>query len=317
LLIAPRWPAPDLVSLDSPSQYFPLVYTTFRIEHALWGLHPIRATIGFNILLHVANALLVWCLLAAFEGAALGWLRRFSRLAPGAGGYPVARSRNEKTCDGIFFFADAPPGTAVCGRSEPKRPWSVLRAGVGPLWALPLSAKSTAWHAIRRIALDFVAATKAIKSGKNSSNHPIFLLGLGWLGRSVWERYHQGTRGALFMLDPVSGIHRQPCNLVLFRELLWASTLTFIYPRWTISPANPLDYAWLLAAGGLCALIYFARRYTGRKCRSRSAVFVATLSPVLGFIMLYTFATPLWRIITISGLLSGQCADLRRCCQFG
>jgi len=46
----------------------------------------------------------------------------------------------------------------------------------------------------------------------------------------------------------------------------------------------------VIGAGGLCRLIYFARRYTGRSCRSRSAVFfVATLSPVLGFIMLYTF----------------------------
>ena len=27
-------------SLDSPSQYFPLVYTTFRAEYAIWGLNP-------------------------------------------------------------------------------------------------------------------------------------------------------------------------------------------------------------------------------------------------------------------------------------
>src|SRR6266508_668142 len=49
-------------SLDSPSQYFPLVYTTFRIERALWGLNPT----GYhcvNILLHILNALLVWRLL--------------------------------------------------------------------------------------------------------------------------------------------------------------------------------------------------------------------------------------------------------------
>src|SRR4029453_12417532 len=50
-------------SLDSPSQYFPLTYSTFRIEHALWGLN----TTGYhwvNLLLHVGNALLVWAVLA-------------------------------------------------------------------------------------------------------------------------------------------------------------------------------------------------------------------------------------------------------------
>src|SRR5437879_1456751 len=50
-------------SFESPSQYFPLVYTTFRIERALWGLNPAGYHV-VNVLLHVANALLVWRLLA-------------------------------------------------------------------------------------------------------------------------------------------------------------------------------------------------------------------------------------------------------------
>ena len=50
-------------SLDAPSQYFPLTYTVLRIERLLWGLNPA----GFhwvNLLLHVANALLVWRVLS-------------------------------------------------------------------------------------------------------------------------------------------------------------------------------------------------------------------------------------------------------------
>src|SRR5205814_8571936 len=50
-------------SLDAPSQYFPLTYTVLRIERLLWGLNPA----GFhwvNILLHVANAVLVWRVLS-------------------------------------------------------------------------------------------------------------------------------------------------------------------------------------------------------------------------------------------------------------
>jgi protein O-mannosyl-transferase len=72
-------------------------------------------------------------------------------------------------------------------------------------------------------------------------------------------------------------------------KLIWPSRLTFIYPRWTISPAHLLDYVWLLAAAGLCAAIYFARRYVGRSVEVATVYFVATLSPVLGLIMLYTF----------------------------
>src|SRR6185295_4013369 len=45
----------------------------------------------------------------------------------------------------------------------------------------------------------------------------------------------------------------------------------------------------LVAGIALCAAIYFARRYVGRSLEVAAAFFVATLSPVLGFIMLYTF----------------------------
>ena len=63
LLTAPDGLRRIWFSFDSPSQYFPLVYTTFRIERALWGLNPAGYHV-VNVLLHVANALLVWRLLA-------------------------------------------------------------------------------------------------------------------------------------------------------------------------------------------------------------------------------------------------------------
>src|SRR5437868_15366057 len=63
LLTAPDGLKRIWFSLDSPSQYFPLVYSTFRIEHALWGLNP-TGYHWVDLLLHVANALLVWRVLA-------------------------------------------------------------------------------------------------------------------------------------------------------------------------------------------------------------------------------------------------------------
>src|SRR5438045_8892562 len=66
LLTAPNGLRRIWFSFDSPSQYFPLTYPSFRIEHFLWGLNPT----GYpwtNLLLHVANALLIWCLLARLK----------------------------------------------------------------------------------------------------------------------------------------------------------------------------------------------------------------------------------------------------------
>src|SRR6185436_15611107 len=72
-------------------------------------------------------------------------------------------------------------------------------------------------------------------------------------------------------------------------KLLWPVNLTFIYTRWTIEPANLLSYGWLVAGIALCVAIYCVRRYVGRSVEVAAAFFVATLSPVIGFIMLYTF----------------------------
>ncbi|MFL6595292.1 MAG: O-GlcNAc transferase, partial [Chthoniobacterales bacterium] len=63
LLTAPDGLKKIWFSLESPSQYFPLVYTSFRFEHLLWGLNPV----GYhwvNFLLHAANAVLLWRVLA-------------------------------------------------------------------------------------------------------------------------------------------------------------------------------------------------------------------------------------------------------------
>ncbi len=45
LLTAPDGLRRIWFSLDSPSQYFPLTYTVFRIQHTLWGFMP-RVIIG-------------------------------------------------------------------------------------------------------------------------------------------------------------------------------------------------------------------------------------------------------------------------------
>ena len=106
-----------------------------------------------------------------------------------------------------------------------------------------------------------------------------------------WERYHQGTNPGLFtFLSPIERI-LVASHAVWFylSKIFWPSNLTFIYPRWNISPANLMDYIWLVAGITACVAIYFIRPYFGRSVEVAAAFFVATLTPVLGFIMLFTF----------------------------
>jgi tetratricopeptide (TPR) repeat protein len=106
-----------------------------------------------------------------------------------------------------------------------------------------------------------------------------------------WERYHQGTNRNVFaFLSPLDRILVASRAVWFYlSKIFWPSNLTFIYPRWNISAAHVVDYIWLWAGLGACAAIYFLRRYVGRSVEVAAAFFVITLSPVLGFVMLFTF----------------------------
>jgi tetratricopeptide (TPR) repeat protein len=120
---------------------------------------------------------------------------------------------------------------------------------------------------------------------------PFLALGAGMGLLTVWwEHYHQGTGGKLFAIGWLERILIASHAVWFYAgKLLWPVNLMFSYPRWTIDPANPLAYGWLAAGAGLGAVIYFARRFLGRGIEVAVLFFVATLSPLLGFIMLFTF----------------------------
>ena len=105
-----------------------------------------------------------------------------------------------------------------------------------------------------------------------------------------WERFHQGTQGKLFALGlPERVLVASHAIWFYLGKLCWPVHLTFSYPAWTLHPSDPLAYGWLAAGAGAVALIYFFRRSAGRSLEVSALFYVLTLSPLLGFIMLYTF----------------------------
>src|SRR5213082_1027284 len=276
-------------SLDSPSQYFPLVYTTFRLERAIWGLHP-SGYHWINLLLHVANALLVWRLLARLNvpGA---WLAGAIFALHPVQVESVAWITERKNVLMGFFFLLTLLAWIVFIDERTKRPWPFYGLAL-VFYVLALSAKSTACTLPAALLLILWLQKRRINTRRLIQILPFVILGMGMGLLAVWwERYHQGTSRAVFaFLTPIERILIASRAVWFYlSKLIWPSNLTFIYPRWNISPQHLLDYTWLLAGIVLCAAIYFVRRYVGRSAEVAAAFFVATLSPVLGFIMLFTF----------------------------
>jgi tetratricopeptide (TPR) repeat protein len=276
-------------SLDSPSQYFPLTYSTFRIEHALWGLN----TTGYhwvNLLLHVGNALLVWAVLARL-GVPGSWLAAAIFALHPVQVESVAWITERKNVLMGFFFLLTLLGWIAFIDKRTRRPWIFYCLAL-IFYVLALSAKATACTLPAALFLILWLQKKPITMRRLMQIVPFVVLGVGMGLLAVWwERYHQGTNRDVFpFLGPIERILVASRAVWFYlSKIFWPSDLTFIYSRWNISPTDLLDYIWLLAGIAACAAIYFLRRYFGRGVEVAAAFFVSTLSPVLGFIMLFTF----------------------------
>ena len=288
LLTAPNGLRRIWLSFDSPSQYFPLTYTSFRIERALWGLNP-SGYHWTNIFLHVANALLVWRLLARLKLPGAWLAAAIFALHPVQVESVAWITERKNVLMGFFFLLTLFAWIAFTDEST-RRPWRFYVLAM-ILYALALSAKTTACTLPAALLLILWLQKKPIGKRRLIQILPFLILGFSMgLVAVWWERYHQGTHGPLFAL---SSLERTlvASHAVWFYlgKLLCPSNLIFIYPKWTIAATRALDYTWLLAGVALCFVIYLARRYLGRGVEVAAVFFVATLSPVLGFIMLYTF----------------------------
>ncbi len=289
LLTAPNGWQRIWFSLDSPSQYFPLTYSTFRVEHALWGLN----TTGYhwvNLVLHVGNALLIWAVLARL-GVPGSWLAAaIFALHPVQVESVAWITERKNVLMGFFFLLTLLAWIAfVDGRT--RRPWIFYSLAL-ILYVLALSAKATACTLPAALFLILWLQKKPITIRRLLQIVPFVVLGIGMGLLAVWwEHYHQGTSRDVFtFLSPIERILVASRAVWFYlSKILWPSNLIFIYPRWNISPSDLLNYIWLLAGIGACLAIYFLRRYVGRSVEVAAAFFVATLGPVLGFIMLFTF----------------------------
>jgi tetratricopeptide (TPR) repeat protein len=276
------------LSMDAPSQYFPLVYSAFRIEYGLWGLDPF----GFhliNVLFHAANALLLWLLLRRLDISGAWFAAAVFALHP-VQVESVAWITERKNVMSLFFSLASL--LAWLRFIEPRGGSGRRFYAVSLIfYALALSSKVTACTLPAAQLLLLWLRGYPIDRRRIAHVMPFFALGVA-LGVIItfWERHHIGTVGDRFSTSFIeSFLIATRATWFYLGKLLWPTQLTFSYPKFEIDPSNPLQYSWAIAGAALLWILWRWRSAVGRAPLAAAIFFVASLSPVLGFIPLFTF----------------------------
>jgi tetratricopeptide (TPR) repeat protein len=258
-----------------------------RVERSFWGFHP-SGYHWVNILLHLANAFLVWALLARLKIPGAWLAAAIFALHPVQVESVAWISELKNVLMGFFFLLTLLFWVEyVDARSRPHRILYVAALG---FYLLALSAKATACTLPAALLLILWLKEKPIGRRAFVEITPFVVLALGiGLVAVWWEKYHQGAR-MLVSLGPVERLLIASRAVWFYLgKIFWPAKLTFIYPQWQIDTTNPIAYLGLVAVVAAVAIILYGRRFFGRSVEVAALFFVATLGPLLGFIMLYTF----------------------------
>ena len=270
----------------SQSQYFPLAFTTLRMEYALWGLNPAGYHI-VNVCFHIGNALLVWALLRrlALPGA---WLAAAIFALHPVQVETVAWVTELKNTESTLFYLLAL--FAWLNFCADRGRWFYALALA--LQALALFAKTTACTLPAVLLLLLWLKGEPVDRRRLFQTLPFVLLGVGLGLLSVWWEKHLGNYEPQFHLlgGPLDRLLIAAHALWFYGgKIFWPADLTFSYPRWEINASDWRQYVWLAGGLAVAAALWFRRRKLGRGPAAAVIFFAAVLSPMLGFIPLYTF----------------------------
>ena len=262
---------------EAEGHYWPLVYTTFWIEHKLWGFEPL----GFhvvNILLHIVNTLLLYrvLLLLPVPGA---WLI--------AAVFTVHPMRVESVAwvierkdllSGLFYLAAA-LGWLLYARSGRSRLYLVSLGAFG----LALLSKS--------VAVTFPAALVIWhwwKAGRLGSAEwarvvPFFLLALAITAADL--AHYRSLEDISFDYSFVERLLIASQAVWFYAaKIAWPVGLAGIYPLWDVQVADPVGWACFIGGLAVAGTLWILRARIGRAPMAGALFFLVTLSPTLGFV---------------------------------
>ncbi len=269
-------------TLDPESHYWPITYSSFWLEHKLWGFAPAgyHAT---NIVLHLLNSLLLLMLLRRFAlpGA---WLAAAIFAVHPVHVEPVAWVMGRKDLLATLFTLTAFlvwlrfVETACAGRPR----WRLWVCAL-LLYVVALFSKSVAITLPVAFLLWYWWRQGRVHRHDVLRLLPFLLVGLIY---TVADTAYYASREPLSLGYSLPERLLIACRALVFyvTKLVWPTELAVIYPIWDVGVVDPLG--WLCVAGVVAVpvVLWCLRARLGRGPLAAVLFFIVTLSPVLCFV---------------------------------
>ncbi len=271
-------------------QYYPLVHTSYWIEHRLWGFAPFGYHVD-NVLLHLVGALLLWRVLVRLGIRGGGYAAALFALHPVHVESVAWVTERKNVLSGIFYFATALAYLRATEESLPalvpaNRRWYYASL---VLFVCALLSKSVTVTLPVALALVVIWKRRGVTRAELAPLAPLLVVGLVMAAMTAWlEKHHVGAAGVdwhLSLLD--RAVIASRALWFYAAKLVWPHPLIFIYPRWDVTWSHGLNLAWPLSVALLVVALLALGRRIGFGPLLTLAVYAVSLSPALGFVDFY------------------------------
>ncbi len=288
----------------SQFNYWPVVWTSYWLEHQLWGLDPTGYHVD-NILMHVAIAVLVYCVLLRLRvpGA---WLAAAIFAVHPVNVESVAWVTQRKNLLSMLFYLIAvlnylrfdsnPRRTTYCAALVAFLLAMLSKGAVATTpvvlllcvwWLHGTLTRRDCWRSVPFFAVAGLMSCVEIwfQFGRAMGQEAV-------RNDGIWTRFVGAGWVVWFYVD----------------KALRPIGLSFVYPRWEIDPSYWLAYVPNLALLALLGVGWRCRHGWGRPLLFALSYFIVTLGPVLGFVqfyfMRYSFVGDHYQYVSIIGILA-------------
>ena len=263
--------------ITQEGHYWPITYTTFWLQHKLFGLNPISYHI-VNCLLYFFNVVLIWRLLLRLEVPGAWVISMIFAVHP-LHVESVAWLIERKSLLSALFYLGAAYAWIQFRESSDSRTYALALG----LYALGMLSKSAV--VTLPAALFVLLWWKQERISAQDLMHllPFFIVGfvitlgdyLFYVSREGFELAYSFSEQVLIAAQAV---------WFYVGKLLWPTNLIVIYPHFDVSVENLVAWLFVATTVGVLILLWSYRHRIGKGPLAGVAFFIITLSPTLGFV---------------------------------